>query len=77
MNATLLSGLLFVLVGALVTPGAYRALKSGKLRVRGGAIVKREDQAFAFWTSALVQAFVGFFLLVGGAAAVIASFIRH
>ena len=71
--ATLLPAILFLLVSGLIIPHALTALKSGQLRVRGGAVVKKEDRAFVFWASVSMEAIIGVCLFVGGVSGIQAA----
>lgn len=76
MSAFLLP-FLFLLVSAVVIPNAYAALRTGQLRIKGGAIVKKEEKASVFWLCLFGEALVVVVLVSLGVFGTIAAIQAH
>ena len=58
--------LLFLLISAVIIPEGYFALKTGQLRLRGGGMLKKEENVSRFWLTIALYATVAVFLLCAG-----------
>ena len=65
--------LVFLLVSAVFIPETYLALKTGRVRLRGGAILKKEEHVSRYWLSVLAEACVAIIVLSIGVTGLIAA----
>ena len=76
MSAFLLP-LVFLLISAVVIPEAYAALKSGQLRVRGGAMVKKKERASLYWLCVFGEIIIAIVVMGLGVFGLIAAIRSH
>ena len=73
----LLLGLASLLFGGVMFYGGYRSLKTGEFRARGGGVVRRKKNVFAFLALVYVNIVLGTFVLIGGLISLIMNCVHH